>query len=100
MTATDQTLGVADVYSSRLNSSSFSPDGLMGMAFKSLSSYGANPVFQSLVEQKRTAESVFAFKLTSIGSELYIGGVNKKLYTGEFTYTPVTEKVRKYRTLF
>jgi len=92
MTATDQTLGVADIYSTGFKPEIFSPDGLMGMAFKSLSSYGANPVFQSLVEQKRTAESVFAFKLTSIGSELYIGGVNKKLYTGEFTYAPVVEK--------
>jgi len=92
LTATGQTLGVASVYSNGFKVDSFSPDGLMGMAFESLSSYGANPVFQSLVDQKRTAEPVFAFKLTDVGSELFVGGVNKKLYTGDFTYAPVTQK--------
>lgn len=62
----------------------------MGMGFKTISHYGADPVFQSLVAQGQTTESAFAFKLASEGSELFLGGTNSNLFTGAFTYTPVT----------
>lgn len=65
----------------------------MGMAFQSLSSYGASPVFQTLVSEGQVPEPVFSFKLSSSGAELYIGGANSELYTGNFTYTPVTQRV-------
>jgi cathepsin D len=65
----------------------------MGMSFKSLSNFAADPVFDTLVSQGAVPESVFAFKLASSGSELRVGGVNSALYKGSFTYTPVTEKV-------
>ncbi|EGN96394.1 hypothetical protein SERLA73DRAFT_76353 [Serpula lacrymans var. lacrymans S7.3] len=89
-TATSQTLGVANQYSSSFTKSQFPPDGLMGMAFPILSVYGANPVFQTLVSEGVLPEPVFAFKLASSGSELCIGGTNPSLYQGSFTYTPVT----------
>lgn len=87
--ATAQTFGVAT------NATGFSQekyDGLMGMSFKSLSHFAADPVFDTLVSQGAVPESVFAFKLASSGSELRVGGVNSALYKGSFTYTPVTEK--------
>lgn len=87
--ATAQTFGVAT------NATGFSQekfDGLMGMSFKSLSNFAADPVFDTLVSQGAVPESVFAFKLASSGSELRVGGVNSALYKGSFTYTPVTEK--------
>ena len=65
----------------------------MGMAFQSISSYGASPVFQTLVSEGQVTDSVFSFKLSSSGAELYIGGSNSALYTGGFTYTPVTQQV-------
>jgi cathepsin D len=65
----------------------------MGMAFESISEYGANSVFQTLVSQGAVPEPVFAFKLASSGSELYVGGVNSALYRGPFTYLPVTKQV-------
>ncbi|ORY22235.1 aspartic peptidase domain-containing protein [Naematelia encephala] len=34
----------------------------------------------------------FAFRLTSSGSELYLGGVDSSKYTGAVTYTPVTQQ--------
>lgn len=89
----DQTLGVASEYSSGLAVGSFPPDGLLGLAFQSISAYNATPVFESLVSQGQTDEPVFSFKLTASGSELYLGGVNTALYTGDFTYTPVTHEV-------
>ena len=99
MQATKQTLGAAKTYSTGFSSDNFPADGLLGMAFKSLSDYNANPLFQSLVAQGKTTSSVFSFKLASSGSELYIGGKNSNLYTGSITYTPVTTAVRRIRSL-
>ena len=65
----------------------------MGMAFQSISTYGASPVFQTLVSESQVSGSVFSFKLSSSGAELYVGGSNSALYSGDFTYTPVTQKV-------
>lgn len=64
------------------------------MGFQSISNYGASPLFQSLVTAKKTTSSVFAFKLATSGSELYIGGVHSTLYKGAFSYAPVTQQVR------
>lgn len=63
------------------------------MGFESISSYGASPVFQTMVDQGAASDAVFAFKLTSSGSELTLGGTDPSLYTGDFTYVPVTDKV-------
>lgn len=65
----------------------------MGMGYESISSYGASPVFQSFVSQKKVSKPVFAFKLAKEGSELTLGGLNTKLYKGDFTYAPVTKQV-------
>ncbi|KAG1799383.1 aspartic peptidase domain-containing protein [Suillus plorans] len=90
--ANAQTLGVASFYSYGFSSENFGADGLMGMGFESISAYGANSVFQTLVSQGAVPEPVFAFKLASSGSELYVGGVNSALYRDPFTYTPVTKQ--------
>ncbi|KAG9310434.1 Asp-domain-containing protein [Chiua virens] len=91
-TATTQTLGSAKTYSTGFQSSQFPADGLMGMAFQSISEYNASPVFQSLVSEGQVTDSSFSFKLSSSGAELYIGGSNSDLYTGSFTYVPVTQQ--------
>ncbi|KIJ66833.1 hypothetical protein HYDPIDRAFT_85774 [Hydnomerulius pinastri MD-312] len=90
--ATEQTLGAATQYTNSFEKASFPPDGLMGLAFGAISVYQANPVFQTLVADGQVTESVFAFKLAGSGSELYIGGVNSNLYTGDFTYAAVTQE--------
>ncbi|KAG1778406.1 aspartic peptidase domain-containing protein [Suillus placidus] len=87
--ATAQTFGVA-TNATGLSQEKF--DGLMGMSFKSLSEFPADPVFDTLVSQGAVPDSVFAFKLASSGSELRVGGVNSALYKGSVTYTPVTKK--------
>jgi cathepsin D len=92
LTATKQTLGAATTYSKGFESSNFSPDGLMGMGFQSISVYNAPPVFQSLVSAGQTSDPVFAMKLTEQGSELTVGGLADSLYTGEVTYAPVTQE--------
>jgi cathepsin D len=96
MTATPQTLGSASVYSSGFSTDQFPPDGLMGMGFKEISDYEADPVFQTLVAHGKTTKPVFAFKMTASDSELYLGGTNGAKYQGKFTYTPVTQKVVQF----
>ncbi|CAL1697154.1 unnamed protein product [Somion occarium] len=92
MKAHNQTLGAADSYSSGFANDRFEPDGLMGMAFKSISDYHAEPVFSSLITQNQSDEAMFAFKLAHDDSELYLGGVNKALYKGDFTWLSLTEE--------
>lgn len=67
------------------------PDGLMGMAFQSISEYNSPPVFQTLVSQGKVAEPVFGFTLLKSGSELYLGGVDSSKFDGSLTYAPVTQ---------
>ncbi|KAG9310429.1 aspartic peptidase domain-containing protein [Chiua virens] len=76
-TACEQTLGAAKKYST---------------GFEQFSVPLRCPVFQSLVSQKQVEDACFSFKLSSSGAELYLGGANPDLYTGSFTFTPVTLK--------
>ena len=96
LTATKQTLGAADTYSDGFSLANFPPDGLMGMAYQSISAFNQPPVFSSLVAQKQVAQPIFAFKLAKSGSELYLGGTNSKLYSGAFAFSAVSPKVRSH----
>lgn len=70
----------------------FPADGVVGMAFPALSAY-ATPLIQTLIEQGKITNAEFGVKLAATGSELYIGGVNTKLFTGDLTYVDVTKAV-------
>jgi cathepsin D len=59
------------------------------MAFRSLSEYNANPVFQNLVDQGQTSSPIFAMKLTAADSQLTLGGLVSALYTGSITWVQV-----------
>ncbi|KAI0952451.1 hypothetical protein AcW1_004540 [Taiwanofungus camphoratus] len=61
-------------------------DGLLGMAFPSISNLGHNPFIVTASDEGAISESVFAFKLASSGSSLYIGGTDSSLYTGSVEY--------------
>ncbi|KAI0050652.1 acid protease [Auriscalpium vulgare] len=90
LTATGQTFGSAKTYSTGFESSEFPADGLLGMAFELLSDYNANPLFQSLIAAGKVADASFGFYFAASGSELFIGGVNDELYSGNFTTVNVT----------
>jgi hypothetical protein len=64
----------------------------MGMAFRSLSEYDANPVFQNLVDQGQTTLPIFAMKLTAGNSELTLGGLVSVLYTGPITVPVINQE--------
>lgn len=71
-------------------------DGLMGLAFESISVDHATPVWYNLLSQNLVPNPVFAFYLNrqnssaGMGGELVLGGVDPKHYTGQFTWAPLT----------
>jgi cathepsin D len=90
-------LGAATEYSSGFASDQFPADGLMGMAFQSISDYNAPPLFQTLISEGAVTSPVFGFKFATSGSELFLGGTDSALYTGDFTWVPLTNEVRDDR---
>jgi hypothetical protein len=85
-------LGASKQYSVDFEVANFPPDGLVGMAFESLSVFGEPPLFTTLVNQG-TVAPVFGVKLAETGSELFLGGVNKALFTGSFKNVSLIEEV-------
>jgi len=88
-TVDPQMVGSVSMYTSKLQNNGYA-DGLLGLAFPSISKFGADPLFASLVSQKRLIDPTISFKLSSSGAEMYVGGANRMLYNGDITYTPVT----------
>ncbi|GAA5976063.1 hypothetical protein JCM11641_003272 [Rhodosporidiobolus odoratus] len=84
LTATSQTFGAAYSLTSDFQDDPY--DGLMGMAYGSISTMGASPLFQTLVSQSKVAASQFSFLLAESGSELFLGGMNAKLYEAASTH--------------
>ncbi|KAF9222842.1 acid protease [Gyrodon lividus] len=91
LTAFEQTLGAASHYSDGFAANKYIPDGLMGMAFQSVSVFNQSPVFQTLVAQGQTDEPMFSFSLAAHDPELYIGGTNPNMYIGEFSWAHVIQ---------
>ncbi|GAA6002800.1 uncharacterized protein JCM10292_001307 [Rhodotorula paludigena] len=91
LTATAQTLGAATYLTSDFQDDPY--DGLMGMAYASMSTLGANPLFQTLAAQGKVARNQFSFLLADSGSELFLGGMNAAHYqAGSTVAYPVTSK--------
>ncbi|KIJ62514.1 hypothetical protein HYDPIDRAFT_25627 [Hydnomerulius pinastri MD-312] len=71
-TAKNQTILVAQEYSSGFSSNSTASDGLVGLAYPSLAANNDIPLFVNLIEQHAVPEPVFSFKLAENGSELFL----------------------------
>ncbi|KAL0489225.1 cathepsin D [Acrasis kona] len=75
-------------------------DGIVGMAFKSISVNGVPPLFESMVNQSLVEKDMFSFYLSQTAdsetkkadSALLLGGSDKKYYTGDVTYVPLTSR--------
>jgi cathepsin D len=64
------------------------------MAFPEVSTLGTPSFFDNLVAEGSVVVPQFSFKLAANDSELFLGGSNSDLFTGEFTTVNVTVLVR------
>lgn len=67
-------------------------DGVLGLAYRSLSAINESPFFETLVSQKGVTHPVFSFKLAGSDSHFYLGGADRAAYLGEFEWYPVLSK--------
>ena len=76
-------------------------DGILGMAFQSISVDNIKPPFQMMLEQHLINDAVFAFYLSNeanpplpplIKGELLIGGIDHNHYQGELHYVNLTSE--------
>ncbi len=70
-------------------------DGIMGLAFDSISVGRATPVWYNLVSQGLVTEQVFAFHLSTVSGtdgELVFGGVDPDHYSGDFEFVALTNE--------
>ncbi|KAH9946986.1 acid protease [Amylocystis lapponica] len=65
-------------------------DGILGLAYQSISSIGKPPFFNTAFSQGSAKNNVFGFKLAKSGSELYLGGTDTSLYSGTPEYHAVS----------
>jgi len=61
-------------------------DGIMGLAFPSISQLMQNPFFFTAEAQGSVAANLFAFKLSQNDSELFLGGTDSTKFTGNIEY--------------
>jgi len=71
-------------------------DGILGLAYDTISVNKIPPPFYNMINQKLIDEPVFAFYLSDTNngddSEAVFGGVDKAHYTGDITYIPLRRK--------
>jgi saccharopepsin len=70
-------------------------DGILGMAYDTISVNKIPPPFYNMIDQGLLDEPVFAFYLGNSeeeGGEAIFGGIDKAHYTGKISYAPIRRK--------
>jgi saccharopepsin len=70
-------------------------DGILGLAYDTISVNRIPPPFYEMINQKLIKEPVFAFRLGSSeedGGVAILGGVDSSAYTGHISYVPVRRR--------
>uniref|UniRef100_A0A8C6TX67 pepsin A n=1 Tax=Neogobius melanostomus TaxID=47308 RepID=A0A8C6TX67_9GOBI len=68
-------------------------DGILGLAFQTIASDDVVPVFNNMIKQGLVSEPLFSVYLSSNaqqGSELVLGGIDQRYYTGAITWIPLS----------
>jgi len=69
-------------------------DGIVGLAFPSMSANGATPLFDNIIEQKALDQNVFSFYFSlndDAANAVFWGGVDHRFFEGEREWFQVTE---------
>ncbi|CAO3618481.1 unnamed protein product [Cunninghamella blakesleeana] len=99
--AKNQTVGISNAYSTGMGKELFTPDGLLGLGFKTLSKFGETPLLDTLYNQGQIEDKIFGVYLNTDsedtntkfkGGELTIGGYNRNMVTRTPTFTSVTSE--------
>jgi cathepsin D len=72
-------------------------DGILGMAYESISVDHVTPVWYNLISQNLVSQPVFTFWLSqnpssTPGGELTLGSIDSSRFTGALTYAPITSQ--------
>ncbi|XP_005989293.1 pepsin A-like [Latimeria chalumnae] len=70
-------------------------EGLLGLAYPSISASGATPVFDNLMKQGLVSEHLFSFYLSKdaqTSSVVTFGGIDTSYYTGNINWIPLSHQ--------
>ncbi|XP_047927138.1 pepsin B-like [Anser cygnoides] len=73
-------------------------DGILGMAYPSLAVGGTPTALQGMLQQNQLTKPIFSFYFSrhptyNYGGELILGGMDRRLFTGEIAWAPVTQEL-------
>ncbi|KAK2841104.1 hypothetical protein Q7C36_012683 [Tachysurus vachellii] len=74
---------------------SMTADGILGLAYQSIASDGATPVFDNMMSQNLVSQDVFSVYLSSNGqqgSEVLFGEIDTSYYTGSIYWIPLSSE--------
>ncbi|MBN3277068.1 PEPA protein, partial [Polyodon spathula] len=70
-------------------------DGILGLAFPSIASGEATPVFDNMMDQGLLSQNLFSFYLSpnsQSGSVVTFGGIEESYFTGNINWVPLTSE--------
>jgi len=92
-TVFNQTFGMIETQSGKVFSE-VPFEGILGLAFASMSANGVRPFFDSIIKQKALVKNEFAFyfSVDSVtANAVFWGGVDPAFFEGQIEYYPVTD---------